>query len=136
MLFLMAVGLVWLLYRSALRWRAGKARRVALLRLVELDKEYRETGNINGFGKNLSELLRRSMLAYAPRSEVAGLTGDRWLTWLDQDLGENVFSEGPGQVIETLPYRNPDLGADGVDVEGLVDAVRRRLQTPVAGSAA
>ncbi len=135
LLGLVALGLIWVLYRFALRWRAGKARRVALRRLAELDKEFRQTGNVNGFGKQLSELLRRSMLAYAPRSEVAGLTGERWLAWLDQGMDENLFSEGPGQTIETLPYRSPELGADGVDVEGLVDAVRIRLLTPVSRSA-
>jgi hypothetical protein len=131
---LLAIGLGWLLYRSALSWRAGKPRRIALRKLVALDNAYRADGNIDRFGKQLSELLRRGMLAYAPRSEVAGLTGERWLQWLDLGMNEKVFSEGPGQMLESLPYRNPDLGDQGVDVEGLVDAVRRRLQTPVTGS--
>jgi hypothetical protein len=80
----------------------------------------------------LSELLRRTMLAYAPRNEVAGLTGESWLHWLDSGLDEKPFSEGPGHNVESLPYRRPDAIEDDVDVEGLIKAVKKRLQTPLA----
>ena len=134
-LAILAAGLSWYLYRSLLRWRAGKPRRSALRQLVVLKAAYQESGDTPLLGIELSELLRRAMLAYAPRDEVAGLTGERWLQWLDQGMSENVFSEGPGKVLESLPYRNPDLGDQDVDVDGLISAVRMRLQTPVTGSA-
>lgn len=135
LLALLALGLGWLLYRSLIRWRAGMPRRAALRALAVLDKEYRVDGDVNHFGKQLSELLRRGMLAYAPRAEVAGLTGERWLQWLDQGMSKKEFSEGPGRTLESLPYRNPELGDQGVDVEGLLKAVRERLKTPVMGGA-
>jgi len=135
LLAILAVGLGWLLYQSLLRWRAGKPRRTALRQLVQLKKAYRQSGNTQRLGIDLSELLRRAMLAYAPRSEVAGLAGERWLDWLDQGMDEKAFSEGAGKMIESLPYRNPELDAQGVDVDGLIDAVHKRLQTPITGSA-
>jgi hypothetical protein len=130
----LTIGLVWLLHRSFVGWRAGKPRRTALRRLLELDKEYQLDGNIRHFGIKLSELLRRAMLAYAPRAEVAGLTGERWLQWLDQGMQQKLFSEGPGQTLGWLPYCDPQPGEQDVDVEGLVDAVRQRLRTPIGGS--
>ncbi len=135
LLAIMAAGLGWLLYRSLLRWRAGKPRRTALRQLAHLKRAYQQSGNTQRLGIDLSELLRRAMLAYAPRSEVAGLAGERWLDWLDQGMDEKAFSEGAGKMIESLPYRNPELDAQGVDVDGLIDAVHKRLQTPIAGSA-
>ncbi len=135
LLAIMAAGLGWLLYRSLLRWRAGKPRRAALRQLAHLKRAYRQSGNTQRLGIDLSELLRRAMLAYAPRSEVAGLAGECWLDWLDQGMDEKVFSEGAGKMIESLPYRNPELDAQGVDVDGLIDAVHKRLQTPITGSA-
>ncbi len=69
------------------------------------------------------------MLAYAPRHEVAGLTGTSWLQWLDQGLDAKLFSEGSGQNVESLPYRRPDAVEDDVDVQGLIDAIKTRLQT-------
>jgi hypothetical protein len=130
-LAIVAIAAGWLLYRAWLDWRAGRARRAALRQLSALDTAYRETGDVVALGKQLSELLRRAMLAYAPRREVAGLTGNRWLEMLDSGLDERPFSDGPGQSLEVLPYRDPGLAAEGVDVDGLLDAVRQRLKTPL-----
>jgi hypothetical protein len=134
LLALLAAGLGWLTYRALQRWQAGRSRRFALQQLLRATIEYGETGNTLSLAKQLSELLRRAMLAYAPRSEVAGLTGDRWLQWLDQGMNEPLFSTGAGQVLESLPYRSPEPGDQDIDVDGLIDAVRERLRTPV-GSA-
>ncbi len=131
LLVIAAAGLVWLAYRFLQRWQAGKSRRAALKQLLAVTKEYAETGNAQWLGKQLSELLRRAMLAYAPRNEVAGLTGEPWLRWLDQGLHEPLFSNGAGQTLESLSYRNPESGNQDVDVSGLIDAVRARLRTPV-----
>jgi len=75
------------------------------------------------------------MLAYAPRAEVAGLTGDAWLAWLDRDLDEPRFRDGPGRKLLELPYRNPETVAEDVDIDGMLAAVRQRLQTPVGRGA-
>lgn len=131
------VGICWLLYRAFLNWRANRARRAALKQLEVIMREYARSNDLAVLAKQLSELLRRAVLAYAPRTEVAGLTGDSWLEWLDRGLDAPVFSGGPGRCINTLPYRNPtprnlEDGAPEVDVNALVDAVRKRLQTPLA----
>ncbi len=76
---LAAVGL-GLLLRHYLRRRArGAARRHALQQLKDLTAEYEQHRDAVRFSAALSELLRRTMLAYAPREDVAGLTGDAWL---------------------------------------------------------
>lgn len=135
LLAIAAAATLWFAYQSFLRWRAGKPRRSALRQLTLLVREYQGTGDIRWFSMELSELLRRAMLAYAPRSDVAGLTGRSWLRWLDRGMEERAFSAGAGQSLGSLPYRNPELGEEGVDVDGLVEAVRKRLQTPIVGSA-
>ena len=98
--------------------------------------EYEKGVDALRLAKELSELLRRSMLAYAVRSEVAGLTGDSWLAWLDQGLDDRPFSVGPGRSIESLPYRRPESVGIDADVAGLIDAVQRRLKTPLVGGMA
>jgi hypothetical protein len=85
-------------------------------------------------GTCLSGLLRRAMLAYSPRHDVAGLTGTRWLEWLDRGLVDRPFSEGPGRALSDLPYRRSPVDVADADVEKLLDAVRRRLATPVPES--
>ncbi len=127
------VGLGFLL-RAWLRMRArGAARRYALSQLKRIEKDYEQRRNPVEFGVQLSELLRRTMLAYAPRHDVAGLTGDAWLAWLDRDLAQPVFSAGPGRQIVELPYRDPQAPLEATDVDRLVAAVRHRVATPVGG---
>jgi len=125
-----------LLIRAWLKRRArSAARRRALRQLEESRSAYAYHGNPVTLGAEVSELLRRTMLAYAPRAEVAGLTGDAWLAWLDRDLDEPQFREGPGRNLLELPYRNPETVAEDEDIDGMLAAVRQRLQTPVGRGA-
>ncbi len=126
-------GLVVLVRRSYQRWQHNAPRRLALKRLAAISDEFEQGISAVLLGKELSELTRRAMLAYAPRDEVAGLTGDEWLQWLDQGLDDRPFSEGAGKILESLPYINPQAINDDTDVRGLIDVVRLRLQQPVHG---
>ncbi len=128
---LAVAGLVYLLYKQFQKWRWNAARRLALRELRRVRVEFEKGMDALTLGKALSELVRRSMLAYAPRSEVAGLTGDRWLEWLDQGLEGNPFTKGAGKNLESLPYQRPESIADEVDVSALIDAVHKRLKTPL-----
>ena len=133
LIVLSVIALVFAL-RAWLRARArGAARRYALRELNAIERQYEERKNPVEFGANLSELLRRTMLAYAPRHDVAGLTGDAWLEWLDDGLAQPVFSNGPGRQIVELPYKNPDEDLNASDVDRLMAAVRHRVATPVGG---
>lgn len=129
---LACIGLVWLIRQAATQRAHGAARRHALERLAAYERDYVQHGNAVTFGTQLSELLRRTMLAYASRAEVAGLTGDDWLAWLDRDLEVPQFLNGDGRAISSMPYRDPETRVDQSEVAVLVDAVRLRLRTPVA----
>ena len=131
---LIAIALVGLgfLVRAWLKVRArGAARRFALRQLKEIVSEYESSKNPVEFGVQLSELLRRTMLAYAPRLDVAGLTGEAWLQRLDEGLAQPVFTSGPGRQLLELPYRRPDAEPEVADVDRLVAAVRHRVATPL-----
>jgi len=126
-----ACFLGWFAWRQWVAWRRGRARRAALREFGRLVVQYRNSGDAVLFAKQLSQLLRRAMLAYAPRGEVAGLTGESWLQWLDSGLEERPFATGAGRNIEVLPYRNPAAGSDEIDIEGLIAAARERLRHPL-----
>ena len=122
------------LLRLYLRRRArGAARRHALKQLARLTAEFEQHGNAVAFSSEMSELLRRTMLAYAPREEVAGLTGEAWLQWLDRDLDQPRFQSDTGRKLLELPYRKPDEELSGLELVDVVAAVRQRLATPVGG---
>ena len=128
---LLLFGLGFIIWRALQKYQRNADRRRALSQLRLLQAEYDRSRDAVSLGVGISELLRRAMLAYAPRDEVAGLTGTNWLEWLDQGLGSKAFTEGPGRNIESLPYRNPGLETSDIDVDGLIQAVRQRLKTRV-----
>ena len=128
-------GICYLLYLAYRKWRWNAARRVALKELARVRGEYASGMDAVTLAIELSELLRRTMLAYAPRDEVARLTGQSWLQWLDQGLGDQPFSKGSGKSLDSLPYRDRTRVADEIDVDGLIKAVTRRLSTPLPESA-
>ena len=129
---LAACGFLYLLWLAFRKYQHNAARREALSQLRYLKAEYSWRGDAISLGLQLSELLRRAMIAYAPRDEVAGLTGTSWLEWLDRGLSDRAFMEGPGRNIESLPYQKADVDVGNVDIDGLIEAVRQRLKTPLA----
>ena len=135
LLVLAAAALLWFAVRALRQWHRGRARRIAIRELDKLVADHKNTGDLQRLASGLSALLRRSMLAYAPRSDVASLTGDDWLRWLDRGMTQPLFSDGPGRSLDSLPYRAPHSVTDDVDVDALLRAVRERLSTPLPGEA-
>ncbi len=134
-LALAVAGFVYLAWRWHRAWRFNAPRRFALRVLAQIENEYLERKDPVELGKQLSELLRRSMLAYAPREEVAGLTGEAWLAWLDDGMPVPYFHTEGGKSLLTLPYRDPDGDFSDVDINALLSAVRMRLSEPLRGAA-
>ena len=128
-LVLFALG--WLLLRAWRKYQFHAPRRYAIRELATLESEYLEHRNPVTLGQQLSELLRRAMIAYAPRHEVAGLTGEAWLEWLDKDLPVPYFHTAGGKSLLQLPYRDPHGNFSDVDINALLAAVKNRLDTPV-----
>jgi hypothetical protein len=134
---LFAVLLAVTAYGLVRAWRAYRrnaARRVALAELARLQQAWQADRDVIALGARLSPLLRRAMLAYVPRPEIAGLTGDAWLEWLDRGLDDRPFSAGPGRLLAELPYRRP-VDLFDVDAPRLIETVRRRLATPLPEAA-
>ena len=67
-------------------WRAGRFRREALASLRFLRARHDAGAADTEIAIELSALIRRVALARRPREEVAGLTGDRWIAWLESTL--------------------------------------------------
>ena len=56
--------------------------------------------------REVSMLIRRVAISVAPRTEAASLTGRQWLAFLDKSVTGAPFSEGCGQLLADVPYRN------------------------------
>jgi uncharacterized iron-regulated membrane protein len=95
-----ALGLILLalsgygLWRYLRHRRANAYRRAALHLLAECHDD----------PARIAEILRRTALAAFPRADVASLTGDGWLRFLDQHAKGASFAS-KGQAIAIAPYR-------------------------------
>lgn len=123
--WMMATG-IWL------GWRGDARRQLRLLK-----KRLRED-DPRVLAGQLSELLRRIALARCKRREVAGLTGDRWLQWLNEHDGSRFDWLQRGQLLLTAPYMPSGKPVARKELATLISAASRWVdakdpQAPEAG---
>lgn len=82
MLVALAVILVLVLLRTLTALRNNRYRREALAELADCENDL----------PRMAEILKRTALAAFPRSQVASLTGQAWLTFLDHTGRTNYFA--------------------------------------------
>ena len=121
-LLLIALGAAYLLYR----WhRRARWRRTALAELGQLRGATAER-----FLGEVSVLLRRVAVSRFPRRDVAALTGEDWLAFLDRTLGDGTpFQSGAGRVLASGPY----AGKTDVNKEALHALCARWIKRLPAG---
>jgi hypothetical protein len=119
-LMLVLLGAGWWYYqRSALR-------RLALGELRQLERSESEDTRLSA---GVNQLLRRVALACFPRTQVAGLSGEAWLQFLDSRAREKGFCRGPGRVLATGPFA-PTCKLDRV---ALIDLARQWIHDNCRG---
>ncbi|CAI8886786.1 DUF4381 domain-containing protein [Methylocaldum szegediense] len=104
------------------RWRQATVTKLALRELDRLEKD--SSLGMTEKLRRLSVLLRRVGLSTFPREDVAGLTGEAWLEWLDRPFGVPRFSRGVGRALLDAPYR--PIGE--ADFDGLIALCRDWLK--------
>ena len=113
--------LIWI---GVIAWRHLKIYRqrkhiLGLLEQLELSSSDIHTPE---FIAQLSRLIRRIALLRFPERAVAPLTGEDWLTFLDETGGNGGFRNGPGQVLAEGPYVRDLPGK--LDTRGLTPLIR------------
>ena len=96
------VGITYLTYRIIRHKRDNRYRKLALAQLAKIDLTTRDSAQ---FLQQLNRLLKQTALAAAPTTNVAGLSGQHWLHFLDQTANTSAFSEGIGKVLMHGPYQ-------------------------------
>ncbi len=138
---LIIAGLVWL-FRY---WRANRYRREAMSELAQLFESWHKNDDDLAYLESLQKLLKRVALTSFPREEVAGLTGEAWVHFLDRTTGSHDFSMGEAEALIDGTYRT-DIS---VDIESLhlvakgwiqkhhprhLEAEKRQLDNPALDS--
>ena len=130
---LLGLLLVWGSYRLYHRWQANRYRRLALSQLQQIEVELRNPDQRPRALFELPVLIKQTVLACWKRSDVASLTGEEWLRFLDESYRGKGFTQGPGRLLPTLAYSPPsafqqlkEIGSD--DVNNLLVLIRKWIQ--------
>jgi len=126
--WLLAVLVIALLFtlvsvvRNLRRYPAGSWRRHAWKQLRAL-RQQASRMPAPQLASELSELLRRIAIARLGRDRAAGLSGERWLAWLQEHDPAGFAWTQRGQPLLTLPYAPPGSGHDSASqLLPLIDA--------------
>lgn len=116
------------LYKGYRYWKMKQQQTILLKTLSKLDNTLQHTHHPHEKSAALvqmNQLLRRLALMHFPRQQVASLTGQQWLAFLDKTGKTTAFSHGAGQVLANAPYtaQLPNT----LDHQGLVKAIRQWL---------
>ena len=121
LILLIAAGFWWKKRREALNSRpviysSIEVIDAALAELSELDNAIKTGGNAKAMTADLSRLLRRSAMRLSVNpSDVAGLTGEAWLLWLDEQWSKDEFCHGVGRQLIHAQYQpESDINIEAV----------------------
>lgn len=110
-LLLATLILLPLLITLFIKWRRhqhaqGQVKRQVEVELIRIRHDYQQHQDSLQLTQALSALLRRAALSRYPRTDVAGLSGEAWLAFLDHQLNGDDFRQGAGRLLGDTPYRN------------------------------
>ena len=101
--------------------------------LENIKQQFQKTQNKSQLAKSLSILLRRASISYYPKTDIAGLTGEHWLAYLDKTnlkhSKNNSFKSNAGKVLLSAPYL-PDSTKLDFDAQSLIELCESWLLAP------
>jgi len=112
------------------RWRRDRYRREAQAELAVLERAVADPSTHAQALAALPALVKRTVLAWAPRREVGPMSGVDWLRYLDRIYPPGGFVHGPGSKLDMLAYGGGHL--DGDELAALLALLHRWIDGHVA----
>ena len=119
----LAIGVIVLAVWGYRRWRTPTTYQSVRHELQGLRETYAANRQDHKLVAGLSILIRRYAIALYGREQVAGLTGQQWLSFLDKTGKTSLFTSGVGNVLISVPYGSQEQ----VNGEELLSAVDQWL---------
>ena len=125
--WILAAGLLLLIIIAFIIRKVYQGRQIKRDIAAELERikqRYAETQSNVELARSLSILLRRVSITCYPNQDVAGMTGEDWLHWLDQEQVNNKanktsFVSDTGRQLLSTPYL-PDDAVIDFDAQALI----------------
>lgn len=121
---LLLAAVLWGAWAGWRHYRKQRYRRAALVELDGIEASLTDTARRRAALAAIPRLIKRTSLAAAPREQVAALTGNEWLAFLQRTRGQ--FDARSGALLAIVSYAPEDRIADIPDNElhELVKATR------------
>lgn len=97
-LFGITIFYFWLRYKRL----APKREALALLHVIDIN--YSQHQNAVAYVTEISKLLRRVAMQAFSRKKCAGLSGERWLAFLQQHSKSGLFKDDNARCLVEVPY--------------------------------
>jgi len=125
---LLALLLVWMIaigLRLWIRYKRNSYRREALALLKHIEPGLQPAQTRGSALAEVALLLKRTALSAYPREDVAELSGEEWLAFLDRTGHTHDFSQGAAAVIGKISWQ-PQAGAmlSDQNLKEIVNAVQ------------
>ncbi len=104
----------WRKYQRSLR-----IKKAALAEFENIRMTYQGDANPALLARSISTLLRRICLSYYPHTNVPGMTGKQWLSYLDNTADTKGFQTDSGNILATAPYL-PEHECPNFDAQALL----------------
>ena len=126
--WILAAGILLLIIISVIIRKAYQRRQINRDIAAELEiikQRFTDTHNNVELARSLSILLRRVSITCYPGHDVAGMTGENWLHWLDKMMDNNKdgkasFDSDTGRQLLSAPYL-PDDAVIDFDAQALIE---------------
>jgi hypothetical protein len=120
----------WWVYGMIRRFRNNRYRRLALEELAVIERELQLPEKRANALSEIPVLLKWTALSAFPRSQVAELSGEQWLAFLDKSMGGKSFTEGEGRLLPELAYAPVQRIAQLPDeqITNLLQLIRRWIK--------
>ncbi len=84
---------------------ANRYRTFALRSLDDIEQQLRQPDTRINALSAIPFLIKQTALKCCTRREIAQMSGEQWLAFLDKSYGGNEFSRGVGQLLPDLSYQ-------------------------------
>ncbi len=132
MLLLAALLIISALLVSRKIYRSRQLKRDIQSEIDLIRSQFQKTQNRSQLAKSLSILLRRASISFYPEANIAGLTGEHWLDYLDKTTVKPSekfsFNSDTGKILLTAPYLPENTELD-FDAQSLINQCESWLLT-------
>lgn len=118
---------LWALGRQFIRWRGNAYRRAALATIGKLEKE--ENSRYKKILSALPRIVKYTALCAYPTVEVASLSGDNWIRFLERRCADENFNRDIAGRLVTIAYQSPEKWGFGKqESEEVIELVKNWIR--------